>query len=88
MKFRSLISIVAGAVVGMFIDYTLGDAMKAQGWDTEIFAPIRVSDVVMLAIGFMLAWFGGRIHPFVRFMGYGWIAYMAAREICEAWGRC
>lgn len=72
MGIKVPITVCAGAVVGMMLD----EWISKQAWAGQgLISGVQVQDVVSLAVGLLLTFFGSKIHTILRWIGVGILAY-------------
>lgn len=82
MGLVNLVLIILGAVEGVVLHRILG-AVNVP--DTTIIGEqgvtMGIRDIIVLAIGLLQVFFGGRIHDALRNMGYGVVAWQVGHEL-------
>lgn len=86
-KTGNLGAMIVGAIVGIYfwrrgLQTILGGTASQTVFQTGSYI-LDLNDTLNLIIGFLIMWFGGRMHSLVRWFGIGWFMAVLGFEIAE-----
>jgi len=73
---------IIGGVLGALASIYMGDMIRSAVPQT-LYQKTSAGDLISIGIGVLLAIFGQKIHPIVRWFGVGWATYAITSEVAS-----